>query len=571
MRSILLLIIIAFLSFCACDTDRVGDEAAKYDDEAPSSDFHTSGDDDDDNNDDDDNDNDNLTHILPRSSSPGHLIVLDVSDTERSERYLAAGLQGLVNRKTPEVYIIGYWSALPMVRFLDHYIENHGVTYEEIEDVWSLIERYPDYYKGAVVFDADIPETVDVATTIAGLEDLLILHPDLVDQAMSMDLDIKYDLRGKWADKYQAFDWAVANLLPSCTKEVVADLEWDDVHLRDYLVQHKVFTFRYKAITGEYNRLKQILEFYPANTPVLGYLASSGLEESFAEVALSSSNTFLIPSDNAPNFSIHSGIEVDPERIFQKEKESPDLNSTEVGKCIFVSFALSDGDNYSIPMNKMLEGWDDPKRGQIPLSWTIPLTIPTLAPGIAEFYYDTATANDRFTTISGVGYFYPLFYRDQQTLIQLTAMYAGYLGIDDLWLLDPALMIHLPGLLDNFLVKMADEGSMKGFAANYFRFLKKSDFTSSNVPLVYTMISYPDDPVEKIRFEIELAKSMKKPDTPIYLFFGLNIWEMLPSHVVEALEIYEDDDTIRPVFLSEMFDLMTLYPPGQSIGNRSAK
>ena len=505
---------------------------------------------------------DEFPHILPRSAPPGHLLVLDIAEMDRPTRYLAAGLQGLINRQTPRVYLVGYWSDRSMQRFLDYYATRFGVTWEDAGDLWELVERFGSLIQGAVVYDPDLPETVDVATTLAGLENLVVLHPDHLTQAAHYGIAVVHDLRHRWQDKFQAFDWAVENLLPDCTDAVVADLEWDDVHLRDYLVQHRVFTFRYKAVPGEFWRLKEILNRYPDNTAVLGYLASSGTQEALAEVALSGSNTFLIPSDHAPNLSVHSGLEVAPEVFSQKPVPAPTQTADQAGESIFVAFAFSDGDNYAIPMKKMLEGWDDPVRGTLPFSWTIPLTAPTLAPGMAAYYYETATPQDRFTTISGVGYAYPFFYGDRNSFIELTARYMDYLGMDDLWVLDPTLMIHGEILLDDFLIRMAQAVGLRGYVANYFRLFERNDFASDGTPVLYTMISYPDDPVGTIRSVIDAAKASKTPGVPVYLFFGLNIWEMLPSHVAEALEPYENDETVRPVLLPHMFDLMRRYPPG---------
>ena len=136
-----------------------------------------------------------------------------------------------------------------------------------------------------------------------------------------------------------------------------------------------------------------------------------------------------------------------------------------------------------------------------------------------------------------------------------------YLDIDDLWILDPTLYACMERLLDGFLVPMSEAADMRGFAANYFRMLEKQDFTSSGVPVLYSMISYPDEPVSTIRKVIDQARAAQQPGKPVYLFFGLNIWEMRPSHVKEALAFYEGEEWLRPVLLPQMFDLMVLYPP----------
>ena len=80
--------------------------------------------------------------MAPIADRYSRLIVLDVGGLDRSVRYLAAGFQGLVNREAPRIYLVGYWSAYPMSRFLAFYEERHGVTHEEAGDVWEVLPAH---------------------------------------------------------------------------------------------------------------------------------------------------------------------------------------------------------------------------------------------------------------------------------------------------------------------------------------------------------------------------------------------------------------------------------------------
>jgi len=543
--------------------DAAGDDAGVDDDTSEDDDSNV----DDDIGTDDDTSDDDLIDILPRSAPPENLYVLDIEDLDFSAQVLAASLQGLVSRQRPEIYLVGLWpNDSPNVpgtdAFLEFYKSHHGVTTMPVSNVWELVDHYSDRFSEAVVYDPNLPETLDIATTIAGLDDLLIVHPDLLPEAEAHGVTLTTDLRGLWTNKYQAFDWAVENLLPRCSQVAVADLDPQLLGPRDYLIENRFFVFRYKAVPGEFFRLTSILNHYPNNLPVLGYLASTGSEENLGEIALSTSGAFLIPSDFAPNFSVHSGIEVDPAVFVQPPVVLPDLTPEQIGDSVFAAFAFSDGDNYQIPLHMLLIEWADPTHGQAPITWTIPGTMPTLAPGVAEYFYMNRSTLDRFATISGVGYVYPSLYPDRETLAALTSEYVRYLGIDVIWLIDPSVSSQLPWFIDGYLRQLAEEGNLRGFMANYGRGIKTHDFTSNGVPILYTMISCGDNPVTTMEQVIDEAKADKSPGKPAYAFFGVSIWTTMPSDILEVLNAFQPDETVRPVSVSQMLELMMKYPPG---------
>jgi hypothetical protein len=72
---------------------------------------------------------------------------------------------------------------------------------------------------------------------------------------------------------------------------------------------------------------------------------------------------------------------------------------------------LSDGDNIQYNQHAMRRIWDRAQgvRGQRPLNWTIAPGLVDIAPGIMNYYYSTATANDCFVGgPSGMGYTMPV-------------------------------------------------------------------------------------------------------------------------------------------------------------------
>ena len=157
---------------------------------------------------------------------------LNALDTEQA-RYdylkFATALQGLVNREEPRLY---YHSIQPGVSVAAGYdihdywldkitddqlgygeLANGGdlADYEivEIKSFWKLVSMFEGYYNGLILWPSDQPSTANVASTIAGVENLLPvrmatgsedLYKTLMTKGFTKD-DIKRDLTGLFTGK----------------------------------------------------------------------------------------------------------------------------------------------------------------------------------------------------------------------------------------------------------------------------------------------------------------------------------------------------------------------------------
>jgi hypothetical protein len=99
--------------------------------------------------------------------------------------HTVATLQGIVNRQKPRLYL--------------YYIENEGINIdrywwskyrtggkwlsaaveEPVSDIVGLVNKFSDAVKGAVVYDPKVPATSNLASSIAGIEDLIAVRYDL--------------------------------------------------------------------------------------------------------------------------------------------------------------------------------------------------------------------------------------------------------------------------------------------------------------------------------------------------------------------------------------------------------
>ncbi|WP_020580268.1 GxGYxYP domain-containing protein [Actinopolymorpha alba] len=150
---------------------------------------------------------------LPTFARPERLdAIFMADDTPVDVQLLVMTLQGLVNRKRPEIYAIK--GNPPEGR--KTWLNDSGIPYREFTDPWKVINAHLDRAKGVVVYDPDVVETVNVATTLAGLKDGVIVSPELAKKLTApphkkLVLD---DLRGRFASNTEATAWQFENLWP---------------------------------------------------------------------------------------------------------------------------------------------------------------------------------------------------------------------------------------------------------------------------------------------------------------------------------------------------------------------
>jgi len=104
-------------------------------------------------------------------------------------------------------------------------------------------------------------------------------------------------------------------------------------------------------------------------------------------------------------YTNHAPVQTDPLPVAVSSHEG-DAHTSKGD--IVISFTLSDGDNIQYCQHKLLELWNGPVRGTIPLGWTLSPLLLQAAPAMGAYYQQTATANDEWLAgPSGAGYMYP--------------------------------------------------------------------------------------------------------------------------------------------------------------------
>ncbi|MEO3797112.1 GxGYxYP domain-containing protein [Nonomuraea sp. B10E15] len=156
--------------------------------------------------------------LLPNFGRPTRLDHADVSALHGNDQLLLTTLQGVVNRRSPRLYF-NYNKENFDVPWLD----STGARVTRHDNALDLVARYGREARGAILHDPDVPDSVNVATTLAGLEGAVAATAE---QAAEHGFRTITDLRGKFDpdDILGTYRWQLDNLFPRCTHALLSGL-----------------------------------------------------------------------------------------------------------------------------------------------------------------------------------------------------------------------------------------------------------------------------------------------------------------------------------------------------------
>ncbi len=351
--------------------------------------------------------------LLPAFQAPGHLDVYDIRSASSDIQLTVATMVGLINRPRPQVYLIGsdddaFWlTQLPGAISKD----TSPVTGEGVLE--SLLISYRSSTQGMIIYDPNLPDSINVATTLAGQENGIAVSPmQAQDLQGAYHLPILADLQTQhWSSRLQAYQWAQQHLLSNCTSRCVAGLDPTvPAGLRSFLVATRTFVYYLDsrdylpdASNGpqsERSLMQDILASFAPGMVHLGWFADEPSGVSLTSQAAMA----VLATDLASNLELWTSVQSSRPLLTRAPQPQPQQPASKV----YVSFTVSDGDNLQYNQHRMLRLWQDPARGSVPLGWTISPLLLQAAPCIAAYYAQTATANDEFVAgPNGAGYMYP--------------------------------------------------------------------------------------------------------------------------------------------------------------------
>ncbi len=384
-----------------------------------------------------------LADPFPLAAPSATLHVLAVPHTaNESTRLTLLSIEGLANRARAELYLDfnnETGNASSMLSFLE---ARYGVTPDPVSLDW-VYQHYLPTVSGLVVFDPARPESVNLVTVMAGIRDAVIAGPDTAANLhAAYGLQVLFDYgSSNWTslDPAGAYDRALAELAPSCDRNLLAILPPDRFALRDYLIATRTFVFYQPqgvlALPGELASTQRVLAAFPRGIPILGWFNSPTLTEENAFIQLASHyGKAVIGSQDVPDLSVLTAYGRNEVRAQPAPPATPPLENK-----TYAVVAIPDGDNLDFIEHRMRALWAEPERGTLPLTWSLSPVLADLAPPYLDYFYGSATPADRFVMgPSGAGYLYPDYLGpgDLAPYLQTTARYANLTGMDVPWLLN---------------------------------------------------------------------------------------------------------------------------------------
>ncbi|RLE99009.1 MAG: hypothetical protein DRJ63_06540 [Thermoprotei archaeon] len=369
--------------------------------------------------------------VFPQFSEPKQLEVVDLRtiDFRKNWRWLPLIiLQGLVNREEPRIYLLLSNRDLDLLKL----IEKHAIKVIK-SDLNEVFEKYIDYAKGYIVFDPDVPDTLNVANTLSGLVNAIVVSPIDIEWGEEQGLKCLEDFRGRFRSRLEVYEWAYRELWPKIDKRLLAPMKpYSDSRLiqiafRDYVTATKIFAHYLDPREPKERELFcRLLKEMPDNSAVLGWYEGS---EHITVRLASEYRKFVVVVTGSPfltsNLTVWSGIRV------ECRYPLPPVDFSKLGKDkVYVTFYMNDGDNIQWDF-MMKDFWEDPDRGKIPIAWTISPFLKDLAPLIMKYYAETASSQDTFVSgPSGAGYWYPNVNPDYvDTFLRMSRKYLEESGL----------------------------------------------------------------------------------------------------------------------------------------------
>jgi hypothetical protein len=273
---------------------------------------------------------------------------------------------------------------------------------------WDLVDRYANLgiIKGYILYRSDkssgplnsyragLDCSVNVATSLSGLLDGIIVAEELQETARAHGLKLLLDAR----DKSQ--QWCFQTYKDQFNRRILCTQDPQKPHIRDLAIAQKALT-----IYGKDQPTPSAIEWLEPLSPILGWnggdeFQTTDLSTRYGHIQTATDWSMNLPllMAGSETYPLPKIKNFDPGQINWSDKRSA------------VSFIGTDGDNVQWLESNFFRHqsyWADPARGKIPYGWSSSFAhFAQLCPEAIEYALSTRTPNDSFIEWGG-GYYYP--------------------------------------------------------------------------------------------------------------------------------------------------------------------
>ena len=295
--------------------------------------------------------------------------------------------------------------------------------------LWDLVDRYSKQgiIKGYILYRSDHSKgelsqhrpdmdcSVNVATSLAGLLDGIIVDESIDAEAKQHGLKLLMDVR----NKTQA--WCFETYKDKFNRRMLCTQDPRKSNIRDLAIAQKTLT-----VFGYAEPMPTAMKWLEPLSPILGWNGGDELKTTKMSTV---SGHIQTATDWAVNLPVlMAGTEsAEPSKVKCFDPRTINWND----KRSAVSFVRSDGDNVDTFEGSFFRGgegrsfWANPDRGKIPFGWSCCFAhLTQLCPEAIDYSVATQSTNDCFMEWGG-GYYYPdLFGLDRSNRWELLAQHA---------------------------------------------------------------------------------------------------------------------------------------------------
>jgi hypothetical protein len=345
--------------------------------------------------------------MFPKMPAAANAVVINIQDDSDNAKMTAWALQGLINQQSADVYLVYRPFDFQQFEESKRSSEKLNALLGTDAGLRTLFQKYQGQVKKMFIYDPDEDWTWYLALMSSAQQEGIPVTESIKDELTSefgWKGDVE-DFRNLWSNRMDAYDWALANLMPNCTKQVIFVLK-NEMPLIDYAVASKGFVFWLDfEKPDEQAEIKKIFntEGYGVGTSLMGY-GNNG--DKTNETANRYGIGYVV-SDWYSNGSFWSSF---PDKIYTQSRGK--AIKAEPGK-IYAHIMWSDGDNIQFDQNPLYRFWHDPARGTIPVATELSPTLQELNSPLLDWYYSQMTTNDELVAgPTGVQFIFIRDYND---------------------------------------------------------------------------------------------------------------------------------------------------------------
>ena len=328
------------------------------------------------------------------------------------EKAMLVSLQGLANRDEARLYIVHptdfQWEITEPL--YDFYIRKHGIEFAQIDSAKKALELFGSHAAGYVVWDQTEGTTLNVAFTIAGLEDAIVVTEELIPMAESQGLKVIDDLRGRYDGQSdtEIYADAIDRYWHRCNRDKIMLMGGHRGRvmmpaMADWGIRERMFFHDLSADPREADELvlnRRLLGDLNVGATVFGWHPYSKDTEEQSTMLLSEYGLKMEGLHNLPNLSYNCQFEFTPGFKFTNNHNVGLDEKLEAEEKVYLSFVQSDSVGIGV--------WTKPGRGKLPFAWQVTMNWTKFSPAALEYFHESATPNDYFIGgLSGPGYMYP--------------------------------------------------------------------------------------------------------------------------------------------------------------------